>query len=228
MKDADSRGFSRTLVRICGVFVAALACGCSSHQGSLRLVSVDQKRQFDQTFTQGYYVRADTGDADIVLVHDSMFPRRDDVDKPLSPDQCILPRQLVHIHVLWTPMSSVKPDHPANTNASIHWCLVCDNSDQPGVIDYTGSGLVVLDNSRDGVTVTIKKAWMKAGCQHGQLVDPLGPSILAGTFHAVRDQSRVNEIIGEIKTDTAGALEAQASEDPTEPKHLAVGPGSGN
>jgi hypothetical protein len=226
VKEFDSRAHTRSLVRLCTLFLAALACGCSSHQGDLRLVSEDNKRQFDQSFAQAYYVRADTGDADIVLVQDSMLPRRDDADKPLAPDHCLMPRQLVHIHVLWTPMSSVKPDHPANTNSSIHWCLLCDSPDQPGVIDYTGSGLVVLDDSRDGATVTIRKAWMKAGCQRGQVVDPLGPCILAGVFHAVRDETQVNSIIAEMKTRTGPTQEAQAMYDPTQARNVAVGPGN--
>ncbi len=121
-------------------------------------------------------------------------------------------------------MSGVKPDHPANTNASIHWCLLSNDTDGSGFVEYKGSGLVELDDSSNGATVTIRKAWMKVGRQHGQLVDPIGPSILQGTFHAVGDKVAVKEIIAEIK---AAGSNDQAKLNPLpveQPKTLAVDP----
>jgi hypothetical protein len=204
--------------------ISAYVGGCSSDQGTLQLSSMDGQREFSQHFSQDYIARNQAGDADVVLVQDEIQPNNADPTKPLVPDRWRMPRQLVHIRIFWMPMSGVKPDHPANTNASIHWCLVCNDSREPGVVEYRGSGLVELDDSADGATVTIRKAWMKAGRQHGQLVDPLGPSILQGSFHAISDAASVKEIIGEIKS--AGSTEqAQANSAPVEqPKNLAVNP----
>ncbi|MGD0464370.1 MAG: hypothetical protein ABSB74_17950 [Tepidisphaeraceae bacterium] len=206
------------------VFIWAYVGGCSTDQGTLRLSSMDGQHEFSQSFTQAYIARNQAGDADVVLVQDEIQPRHPDPTKPLVQDRCRMPRQLVHIRVFWMPMSGVKPDHPANTNASIHWCLVCNDSDAPGVVEYRGSGLVEVDDSSDGATVTIRKAWMKVGRQHGQLVDPLGPSILEGSFHALGDAGQVKSVIAEIKA--AGASDqVQASFVPAEqPKDLAANP----
>jgi hypothetical protein len=170
---------------------------------------MDEKHRFSQTFNEAYFARNDSGDSDIVLVQQEVQPRHPDPTKPLNPDPSVLPRELVHIRVFWKPMTGVKPDHPANTNASIHWCFICQGNDGSGVIEYTGSGLVEVDESSTGATVTIRKAWMKQACQSGKLVDPIGPSILEGQFSAVRDGNQVKTVIAQIKAAGATA-EAQA------------------
>ncbi|HEX4054587.1 MAG TPA: hypothetical protein VHX86_10015 [Tepidisphaeraceae bacterium] len=209
--------FSRPACRL-PLFVTALIAafigGCSSDQGTLHLISQDGRHELIQKFSQAYLARDETGDADIVLIQDDLQPSR---------SGCAMPRQLIHIRIFWTPMTGVKPDHPANTNAAINWCLVCNNSDHPGVVEYRGSGLVEVEDSSDGALVTIRKAWMKAGCQHGQLVDPLGPSILHGSFRAQRDTGQVKAIIAEIKAAAAPNTPVQAHSAPVEqPKNLAV------
>ncbi len=176
------------------ILAALIAAGCSSDQGNLRLLGLDQRHEFSQTFTRAYLDRNDAGDADIVLVQD-------------NPSQ---PRQLVHIRVFWTPMSGVKPDHPANTNASIHWCFICDRADQTGMVEYSGSGLVDVDDSSSGAVVKIRKAWMKEGCRRGEMVDPLGPSILQGSFRAEHDPAQVKAIMAQIKAATGNTAQAQA------------------
>ena len=201
-------------IRILGFLVplfVALAAGCSSNSGNLRLVSMDQKHAFSQKFSQAYITRNESGDADIVLVEDNIRPSDQDPAKPQHPDACVLPRELVHVRVFWTPMSGVKADHPANTNASIHWCFICDNPNQAGVVEYCGSGLVEVSESSSGAEITIRKAWMKEGCQRGQMIDPLGPSILSGSFQATRDDAQVKSVIAQIKSAATNNAEAQAN-----------------
>jgi hypothetical protein len=190
---------------------AVLTAGCSSQEGNLRLVSLDQKHSFSQTFSQAYITRNESGDADIVLVQDSVRPVHHDSSKPQPPDTSVMPRELVHIRVFWTPMNGVKADHPANTNASIHWCFVCENSNQVGAIEYCGSGLVEVNNSSGGATIKVRKAWMKERCQHGQLTDPIGPSLLYGSFRATHNDAEVKSIIAQIKSAASNTDEAQAS-----------------
>jgi len=196
----DQSGF-RFLLPILTLVIAA---GCSSNQGNLHLLSLDQKHEFSQTFTRAYLDRNDSGDADIVLVQDN-------ASQPQRLDGCLMPRQLVHIRVFWTPMSGVKADHPANTNASIHWCFICDDANRPGVVEYCGSGLVELDDSSSGASVTIRKAWMKERCHRGKMVDPLGPSILQGSFHAQHDPAQVRTIMAQIKAAAAANAEGQVN-----------------
>jgi hypothetical protein len=196
--------------------LAAMIAGCSSNQGVLRLTSQDGRHELVQKFSHAYIARSDAGDADIVLIQDqpSQLPAHQD---------CEMPRQLLHIRVFWTPMNGVRPDHPVNTNASIHWCLICDEPDRSGTIDYQGLGLVDVNDSADGADVTIRKAWMKVGFQHGQLVDPLGPSILRGSFHAIRNPSQVKAILAQIKSaaKSGSPVQAKSLESP-QPKNLVV------
>jgi hypothetical protein len=198
--------------------------GCSSDEGTLHLHSMDGQKEFSQTFNQAYISRNDSGDANVVLVQDEIQPVHGDPTQPLVPDRWRTPRQLVHIQIFWMPMTGVKPDHPANTNASIHWCMVCDDSYEPGVVEYRGSGLVEIDSSSDGATVTIRKAWMKVGRQSGHLVDPLGPSILDGTFRAVGDPAEVKAIIAEIKAAGSSQQARAKSATPEQGKDLVVSP----
>jgi hypothetical protein len=186
------------------------ACS-SSDSGQLQMVSYEDHRSFTQKFTQAYIARNATGDADIVLVQDDMqsVPQNRDPSKPLEPDPCDLPRQLVHIRVFWTPMPGVKPDHPANTNASIHWTLVCDHS-QGAVIDYSGCGLVELSESKTTADISIRGAWMKADRKSPSMIDPLGASNLQGSFTAVKDPEKVQAVMAEIKSANAVAAEAEA------------------
>ncbi len=206
------------------LFISAYVGGCSSDEGTLRLASQDGSREFAQNFSQAYIARDQAGDADIVLIEDEIQPSHVDPTKPLAPDRWKMPRQLVHIRVFWMPMNGVKPDHPANTNASIHWCLVCNDSYSPGVVEYRGSGLVEVDDTSSGATVTIRKAWMKVGRQQGQLVDPLGPSILQGTFHAIGDPKQVKSVIAEIKSAGSSEQIQAGYVPPVQPNNLAVNP----
>ena len=200
------RFFLRSILPILAV---AIVGGCSSNQGCLHLLSLDQKREFSQTFTRAYLDHDDAGDADIVLVQDNVEPACQNPSQRF--DGWVMPRQLVHIRVFWTPISSVKADHPANTNASIRWCFICDDANRAGVVEYCGSGLVELDDSSSGASVTIRKAWMKEGCRRGQMVDPLGPSILQGSFHAQHDPAQVRVIMAQIKAAARGNADAQVN-----------------
>jgi hypothetical protein len=211
LRPAPPGRFLRRFWEVLLPLLAALAAGCSSQAGNLHLASLDQKHEFSQKFTQAYITRNESGDADIVLIQDNIHPSDQDLSQPQRPDACVMPRELVHIRVFWKPMNGVKPDHPANTNASIHWCFICDNTNQAGVVEYCGSGLVEVNNSSNGATITIRKAWMKVGCQRGEMIDPLGPSILNGSFQAVRDDAQVKSIIAQIKSAATNTAEAQAN-----------------
>jgi hypothetical protein len=77
-------------------------------------------------------------------------------------------------------------------------------------MEYCGSGLVQVDSSSTGARVKIRKAWMKVGCQRGDLVDPLGPALLYGDFAAIRDDSQVKSIIAQMKSAATNNTEAEA------------------
>lgn len=208
------------------IFASSVFCfGCTSqNEGKLDLVSFDRQHDFAQTFTQAYIARNDMGDMDIMLVQDGAEAvSQPDPSKPLAPDPTDLPRQYVHIRVFWKPLNA-RADHPASTNASVQWCLLGNGPDSSSVLEYDGSGLVILGDGGDATNVTIRTAWMKALTQRGDLVDPLGPSDLHGKFQAVTDPERVSALLAEMKSAT-GVSQVQATPLPgAQPQRLSISP----
>jgi hypothetical protein len=213
----------RPAVPLCAIMLLAVCTACSSSQGSLRMVSVDNRHRFSQSFSHAYISRDPTGDADVVLVRDGADPRHDDPNKPLSPDAYLIPRQLVHIRIFWLPLTG-KADHPANTNASIRWCLIGNTPEQPSLVVYTGCGLVMIDDTRNGAFVSVRKAWMKPATQRGGMSDPLGPSMLDGSFHALNDPAQVQSLLAQMKQATSPVLEASTPAPGTPQVQLTVNP----
>ena len=207
--------------------LGAMACGgCVSHpDGNLHLISLDHHRDFCQNFSEAYTSRSSGGDVDIVLVqYGAEPPRHDDPTKPLMPQSRVLPRQFVHVRVFWKPLGQ-KADHPASTNASVQWCLLGDGPGGTSLVEYGGSGLVVLDDGRNGTIVTIRTAWLKAVSQRGGMTDPMGPSRLQGSIHAVQDPDRVAALLAEMKAATGATSEVQASQHAAPvPEHVSVSP----
>jgi hypothetical protein len=220
------RAICRPLQVLLAGIALCLTCACSSNSGQLRLVSLDEKRNFSQTFSRAYISQSPSGDADIVMVEDGTDVQSNDSRKPLEPNSRDLPRQLVHVRVFWTPIPGTKADHPANTNASIHWCILGVDSRQSDMLEYAGSGLVEVSRSGSDATINIRNAWMKAATEHGNMTDPVGPGNLQGTIHAVADTAQVQAILAEIKSASGSSAEARAvSEAPSlQPQRLSVNP----
>jgi hypothetical protein len=221
-----SLGRSRMVGSVGLLFATLLgtASGCASHvDGNLHLLSADKKHDFSQTFTQAYLTRTETGDVDVLLEQDGLtVGRHDDPDKPLAPDACLTPRQFVHVRVFWKPLSQ-RADRPAATNASIDWYLFGDGPNEGSLLEYSGPALVSMDDSADVSLVTIRNAWMKVVSQRGDMVDPLGPSEVKGSVHAIVDQDRFNTLMSELKTAT-GATAPEVTAVPTLPPHAGVDP----
>jgi hypothetical protein len=202
---------------------SAFCVGCASNdEGTLHLASFNNNEVFSQQFAQAYVTHTDTGDVDIVMVSDGMdSARKDDPSKPLTPIASDAPRQYVHIRVFWKPLAH-RADYQANTNAAIQWCLLGDGPNEGSLLEYDGSGLVMLDDDGDTTTVTIAAAWMKAQSKCGDMCDPLGPSTLNGKIKAIDDPNRANQLMAEMKS-AARIVQAEAS--PThEPAHLSINP----
>ena len=206
-----------------GLFLAALATGCSSNQNSLKMVGQDGLHDFSQTFSYAYISHNSNGDFDIVMVQDGDENRHDNPGKPLSPDAYALPHQIAHVRVYWNPWHTTKADHPVNTNASVHWYLMGDGNLPSDVLEYSGTGLAVVDNTKGGATVTIHKAWVKVASQRGHMVDPLGPAMLVGSVHAVYDPQKVDELIAQMKSISSNTADVQANPIP-QPAHMSVNP----
>ncbi len=186
------------------MLLLGLCFGCSSYTTDLRLLSNDQQHSFDQAFGKAYISRDMNGDSNIVLIADGQGT----------------PTQLVHIRVFWTPKNGTKPDHPANTNAAIRWCFLGQNPSD--VLVYSGSGLVMVSDSVGSADVTIRRAWMKPTYRHGNMADPMGPSMLDGTAYAQRDPEQVLAVMTQIRAIAPVSVAVQAP--PAEPANLSVKP----
>jgi hypothetical protein len=211
-----------SMIAICA---GAILCGCASQPGDLRMTGIANHRNFRQNFDRAYISKDEAGDADIVLVQDGFASRDDNASTPMAPDNQYTPRQLVHIRIFWNPMTGAQADHPANTNASLHWCLMGDGADHGGMLEYAGSGVVLMDRGHNGTNLTIRKAWMKAISQRGNMLDPLGPSLLIGSIYAVDDDQKVQSLLAELKSAVAPDQQGQAAaSDAATPKPMAINP----
>ncbi len=210
----------------------ALLCGCASDESRLQMISLDHQHNFTQDFSEAYASKTDVGDMDIVLAQDAPpTGDTDDLHKGIAPSAGTLPRQLVHIRVFWTALNS-KADHPASTNASIHWFVYGDRTPQAqdpahpastsveNVLEYTGSGLVMIEQSGDSATIEIRNSWLKATARSGSMADPIGPSNMTGIIHAQLDPQRVQSILAQLR----GTGAPLANADATQPQHLTVTP----
>jgi hypothetical protein len=175
--------------------------GCSSTpQSDLSLQSVDGKHTFAQTFSQAYINHNPDGDYDVVLVHDANAENVGDPAGALTPTT-VTPLQIVHVRVYWKPLRGTNGDHPASTNAAVHWYVFGSRPNESAdLLQYGGAGLVMVDEDSQTATVTIRSAYLKPVTRRGSMADPLGPSNLTGKIIAKVDNRRVDDLLTEVRT----------------------------
>jgi len=119
-------------------------------------------------------------------------------------------REIMHIRVLWAPGGPMKVGGPASTNATIHWYVFTDDPRRPAMIEYSGTGLVLLDPSDDTTTVKVRNASLKPVSTEGRLNDPIGATRFEAKFVAANDPQKVGDLLSEIKVTLASAAVRQA------------------
>jgi hypothetical protein len=187
-----------------------LIAGCSTTTNSLTLLSTDHRRDFEQKFSHAYAALDTTGDYDVVLVHDANADSTVFGNGPMQPAP-VTPRQVVHIRIYWVASHESKLDHPAAANASIRWYLFGDRLDeQKNFLEYSGGGLVLVSDDGKTAWVTIRGAFLKAVARRGEMVDPLGPSSVSGTFTARVDRRSVQDVLKEVN-DADGVTAAESA-----------------
>lgn len=175
--------------------------GCASQSGQQLTVQCQrQGRAFSQGVAAAYLSRAGDGDTDIVLLDSSSKQCMDGV-------RCDAPvRQVMHIRVLWNPARDLKADHSSASNATIHWYVMGNTPDSGAdVLEYAGTGFVLLDDTDAGTELTIRSAAVRAVACHGKLCDPVGPSNIHGAVHVVSDQQRVRLALSQVRTAVGAA-----------------------
>jgi hypothetical protein len=202
----------RIVAILLGVAGLALLGGCSTGPASsLSMVSNDQKRCFDQDFQHAYLSRTADGDVNVFLVHDSQTEASaGNPDGTLAPAH-VSPRQVVQIRIFWMPMGNMSLDHPAATNAAIHWYVFGDQNDHSDCVQYTGVGYVDVDESHTVAKVRIRNASMDPMPVRGSMCDPMGPSTLNGKAVAIEDNQAVADLVAELKEANSDPSQQAAS-----------------
>lgn len=200
----------RLLIALC---IVALA-GCAAPQNRLTMMSLDHRHDFQQFFSHAYSALDDSGDYDIVLVHDANADNLASGNSDVLNPAPLTPRQLVHIRVFWIADHGTKMDQPVATNAAIRWYLLGDRADETAnFLEYSGTALVLVNDDGRIANVTLRGATLKPIARRGQMADPLGPSSVSGNITAEVNRRSVEDILNEAKAvDEAGNLQAASAE----------------
>ena len=190
-----------------------IAAGCGTSNPVLSISTLNPQRAFQQRFTQAYTSRDAAGDYQVVLLNDPIDTvSPGDAGKPLTAARVPPVREVLHIRVLWRPMSGAKPDSPAATNASLHWyVLSAPTAEGTSMIHYAGTAFVAVVPNGPGAEVTVRNGRLRAVEQHGELVDPLKDFAISGRFDAVADDQRLTRVLADVKSAVAEAKATAAS-----------------
>jgi hypothetical protein len=151
-----------------------------------------------------------------VLIEDGLSPAPEDKKStgPLHAASAAPISQVVCLRVLWQPLRGVKPDTPSATNAVIDWYVRSnDPASRDDQLHYRGAGFVRIDDSGPQARFVIRNARVQLTDSTGRLQDPLGQSLLTGSFTATRNDAMV-----------AATLEALHQHSPGQPADQSIPP----
>ena len=215
---------------------AVVTTGCAlkaDKSPRLQLRSMETKQVYAQQFDRAYYSSRGTGEYEVVLIDDGadVTSARGKSSKPidpLPPSQEAPLRQVVHIRVHWRPLRGTKPDHPSATNAVIDWYVTASTGDAVEADDrlhYQGAAFVELASNGEVAKVSITKAQMSLIEVVGSLYDPVGRSVLSGTFTATRNEKFVAAVTTPLRMDAAAARAARPARSVQSPRENIPGGG---
>ena len=201
-----------TLVLVMSGGLLLTGCAKPGKSPRLRLRSSQTRQVYAQQFEDAYYTRLDTGEYEVVLVDDgdAGAGKRNaaEAGEPLRPSQAAPLRQVVHIRVHWRPLRGSKPDHPSATNAVVDWYVTAPAGDATQANDrlhYQGAAFVEIGSKNGVAKVRVSKGQVALVEAVGSLHDPVGRSVLAGTFTARRNDAMVAANTAPLRLDTAAA-----------------------
>jgi hypothetical protein len=215
VKDIDHTPRIATRGLIVALTFVLFASGCALHDDKaprLQLRSAQTKQVYAQQFDRAYYSSRGTGEYEIVLVADgdaaAAEPKKTRPGQPLPPSEEAPLRQVVHVRVHWRPLRGTKPDHPSATNAVIDWYVTAPTGDAAQADDrlhYQGAAFVELGTNGHVAKVAITKAQMSLVEAVGSLYDPVGRSVLWGSFTATRNETMVASVTTPLRLEAAAA-----------------------
>jgi hypothetical protein len=224
-----------TLSVSAAIICALLVTGCAlkgDKSPRLQLRSMRTKQVYAQQFDRAYYSSRGTGEYEIVLIDDggATGAKSATPGEPLPPAQAAPLRQVVHIRVHWRPLRGTKPDHPSATNAVIDWYVTASAGNASQANDrlhYQGAAFVELGTTGTVAKVTITKAQMSLVDVVGSLHDPVGRSVLSGSFAATRNDAMLLAATTPLRLDAAAARTVRPARSVQSPRENLPGGGGG-
>jgi hypothetical protein len=179
--------------------------GCASKSATLTLHPQGQNVAFAKSFSQAYCGKESDGSYACVLVADDA-PAVSRGGKTIAPADAAPLRQVVHIKVLWRPLSGTRES--AGSNAAIDW-YVLGNTTSDDLLLYQGSGYVTMNPDDDVTKLTIHSSDIRPSLTRGSLSDPLGNVRVTGTVVAINDTQRLRDLINTTRQRTASIASGQ-------------------
>jgi len=182
------------------VFLFLAVAGCSSSSTGITITGRASGNAYLGDFPTAFIGNAHDGEYDVVMISDDPSDHADSGNGPLQPviDQPL--RQAICIHILWRPSYGAMAKEASITNAIIDW-YVFGNSDErnPKVIHYGGAGFVRVYPKEETAKIDIRDGQVQPKLRRGDMRDPLGPAVIAGSFRAIHDDHRVQELLFRIR-----------------------------
>jgi hypothetical protein len=188
-------------------FSFCLLQGCSAKSATLTLHPQGQKVAFAKSFSQAYCGKESDGSYACVLVSDDA-PRSAQSGKAMAPAEAAPLRQVVHIKVLWRPLSGTRES--AASNAAIDWYVLGNTAEgSDDLLLYQGSGFVTLKPDGDVTKLNIRSSDIRPAMTRGSLTDPLGNVRVTGKLVARNDTRQLRELINATRQRTATIASGQ-------------------
>jgi hypothetical protein len=194
------------------ILTIALLAGCTSGQAQLTLHPSEGHVAYAQNFTQAYCSKSTDGSYTCVLVSDETpsASAKSFTQSTLKPAQQTPLRQVVHINVLWRPLSGTRDS--AVSNATIDWYVLSNTTTgNDDLLLYQGSGYVTLKPGDDVTKVDIHTGDLRPALVKGTLSDPIGTAMLSGKFLAINDTQKTRDLVNATRQRTATIAATTAS-----------------
>ena len=186
------------------VLLASLV-GCASPPATMTVRSSRANVSYAQTFQQAYAGRTDDGTYEFLLVADDAARASASEKKPGQPIEPMVAaplRQVVYLKVLWRPITGT--DATAANNASVEWTVLSDAaSGQTDLLQYQGTAFVSVTPKGNIAKVKVRNGTITPCAARGTLHDPVGVARLDGSFTAVANDDRLEELLAATRARTA-------------------------
>ena len=194
-----------------GCVLALFLTGCASSTGRITLSRIgsnipEAQHTYLLDFPSAYLANTAVGEYDIVMINDSLHSDSSPVKGPLQPTIASPVTQALKLHVFWRPESSVMLREATVTNAIIDY-YVLGNPDgrTSDFLHYQGAAFVTLNFGPKVASLTIKDGEIELARRMGNMVDPIGHSLINGSMTAVRNDRRAEEILANLQRQAAAA-----------------------